>query len=268
MCKCQNLKFYAHNFDLPVIFKCQDCGKFYMCKCQKYYYDIIYSDYKRKLKRKDIKTYSSGKTKENEFVELYENAKFKNNICHICKNLVPPYYNYSGLSQFAKRYFPYIDAIVLAYFNGSYLNDECTDLKISYSIIEKVEKNAEDEIREKANYPLKTDKWLNEKFLYKICCVVFDSIVIRQYSPSWLDKLRLDIYIPEYKLGIEYQGEQHYKPIEFFGGKENLKKQQERDKRKASLCKIHGVKLIYFNYNEELTEEKVIRKIKKYITLK
>jgi hypothetical protein len=41
------------------------------------------------------------------------------------------------------------------------------------------------------------------------------------YRPDWLlssniTKLELDFYIEELKIGVEVQGEQHYKFVEFF----------------------------------------------------
>lgn len=53
--------------------------------------------------------------------------------------------------------------------------------------------------------------------------------------------LELDIYIPELKLALEYQGEQHYKYIERFfhkkSGEAGFKSQQKRDELKKKLAK-------------------------------
>jgi hypothetical protein len=35
---------------------------------------------------------------------------------------------------------------------------------------------------------------------------------------SWIENLRLDIYFPKYNIAVEYNGQQHYYPVEFFGG--------------------------------------------------
>jgi hypothetical protein len=72
----------------------------------------------------------------------------------------------------------------------------------------------------------------------------------------------LDIFIEEIKLGIEYQGIQHYKPIKHWGGKESFEKLKERDKKKKEICKLKKVKLIYFNYNEGLSNDIVLEKLK------
>ena len=79
----------------------------------------------------------------------------------------------------------------------------------------------------------------------------------------WLDKQSLDFYLPDYNVGIECQGEQHFFPIDFAGkGVEWACKQFDKtvslDKRKKKLCEKHGIKLLYFgntpNYNTFLGE--------------
>ena len=80
---------------------------------------------------------------------------------------------------------------------------------------------------------------------------------------KWLGKQSLDFYLPEYKVGIECQGEQHFFPVDFAGkGVEwackEFDKLIERDKCKKALCEKHGIKLLYFgdtpNYNTFLGE--------------
>lgn len=48
---------------------------------------------------------------------------------------------------------------------------------------------------------------------------------------------RYDFYLPEYNLFIEYHGEQHYKPIKFFGGDVGLKNRIKHDKIKRHLVR-------------------------------
>ena len=75
---------------------------------------------------------------------------------------------------------------------------------------------------------------------------------------DWLGRQSLDFYIPDYNVGIECQGEQHFFPVEYFGGDKTFKKTLQRDKRKKALCEEHGVKLLYFgnvpNYDTFLGE--------------
>ena len=68
---------------------------------------------------------------------------------------------------------------------------------------------------------------------------------------EWLGRQSLDFYIPELNLAIECQGEQHYRPIKFFGGVDGFNKTVIRDTNKRKLCEEHNIKLIYYSYNEE-----------------
>ena len=85
------------------------------------------------------------------------------------------------------------------------------------------------------------------------------------YRPEFLKKMELDIFIKELNLGIEHQGQQHFKPIKHWGGEESLKKVQHRDKLKADLCKKNKVNLLCINYDEEITKEKIDKKIKSFL---
>ena len=70
-------------------------------------------------------------------------------------------------------------------------------------------------------------------------------------------QLSYDFAIPnnKYKLIlIEYNGAQHYKPVDYFGGEERFKKQKEHDKRKRDYAKKHGYKLITVKYTYDTYE--------------
>jgi Zn finger protein HypA/HybF involved in hydrogenase expression len=66
------------------------------------------------------------------------------------------------------------------------------------------------------------------------------------------DKLTLpfDFYIPEYNLCIEFDGEQHYRPIKWFGGDKNFKSQKKRDYIKDMYCLDNKISLIRISYLE------------------
>ena len=80
-----------------------------------------------------------------------------------------------------------------------------------------------------------------------------------QYRPEWLGRQSLDLYVPSLQTAIEYQGIQHYLPIEFFGGEEALELRQELDQRKMDLCKENAVRLIIWPYGMEPTEGNVAK---------
>lgn len=82
-----------------------------------------------------------------------------------------------------------------------------------------------------------------------------------QYKTQWLGLQSLDFYLPEYKIGIECQGEQHFTSKKFFGGEDGLNDNRKRDKIKLKKCNDNGVKLLYFsnlgiNYPYPVFEDK------------
>lgn len=50
---------------------------------------------------------------------------------------------------------------------------------------------------------------------------------------------------------IEFQGIQHYKPKDKFGGWNGLRKQQYNDMKKREYCKKHNIKLVIIPYTDE-----------------
>ena len=71
----------------------------------------------------------------------------------------------------------------------------------------------------------------------------------------------LDIYIPSKKLAFEYQGLQHFQAVEHWGGKAKLEIQKEHDSRKKRVCEEEGIHLICINYDEELTNDYIRKRI-------
>lgn len=49
---------------------------------------------------------------------------------------------------------------------------------------------------------------------------------------------------------IEFDGEQHYKPVDYFGGQEQFEKQKDRDKKKDEYCLNHNIKLQRISYQD------------------
>jgi len=122
----------------------------------------------------------------------------------------------------------------------------------------------EDEVRVEFGYRKIGDHWISETMLHRfICDALPDLEVKKHYRPQFLQGLELDIYIPDFAVGIEYQGEQHFMPVEHWGGETALQNQTERDERKVQLCKQAGVQLVYFDYEDDLSMELVVRRLKK-----
>ena len=64
--------------------------------------------------------------------------------------------------------------------------------------------------------------------------------------PEWLGRQSLDFYLPDYNIAIECQGEQHFRPIKYFGGKTKFNNTLKRDEKKKYLCEQHDIRLIYY----------------------
>lgn len=85
----------------------------------------------------------------------------------------------------------------------------------------------------------------------------------RTYHLPWLKNkisLSLDFYLPQYNIGIECQGRQHFEVVSTFGGEKGYEESLERDTKKLNLCKENGLKLLYYdseNNHKEFLGEKV-----------
>lgn len=74
----------------------------------------------------------------------------------------------------------------------------------------------------------------------------------------YINKLRFDFYIPSENLCIEFNGKQHYEPIDFYGGMDNFIKQKKRDAVKKKYCKNMKINLLVIKYSD-------FKKIKKIL---
>lgn len=89
-----------------------------------------------------------------------------------------------------------------------------------------------------------------ETKLYNLLCSIYDAKdIIQSYKPKFLGRQHIDIYIKSKNIGIEYQGRQHFYPIDYFGGEKNFEKIKERDEIKYNKCEKNEVKLVYFTFD-------------------
>jgi very-short-patch-repair endonuclease len=70
--------------------------------------------------------------------------------------------------------------------------------------------------------------------------------------------LSYDFYIEELDLLIEFDGEQHYRAIEFFGGSKGFELQQHRDKLKTDFAKDNGHTLLRIRFDETESIERIL----------
>ena len=99
-------------------------------------------------------------------------------------------------------------------------------------------------------------KWKHELSLFHAVRRFYPD-TLYQYRPDWLGRQSLDLYIPSLRTAIEYQGIQHYLPVEFFGGEDALSQRRDLDRVKKELCAVNSVRLIEWPYSVDPTEKNV-----------
>lgn len=66
--------------------------------------------------------------------------------------------------------------------------------------------------------------------------------------------LPFDFYLPDYNACIEYDGQQHFMEIDFFGGKEGYIKRKRNDSIKNVFCEDNNILLLRIKYNENIVD--------------
>lgn len=215
-----------------------------------YFYDSIVPIYKKSVEKHD-------NVKNNYFYKMQH-------VCDLIFEEIKNKYNYT-----------FDEAI--DFLNEQYINKELMCNKSLNDLFRKLMKEKNEEFRQlraREDYgksPLYYDKyvrkfddnrqkWKSEEKLYQLF-KNFYSDAVYQYRDKWLGKQSLDIYIPSIKTAIEYQGIQHFKEVEYFGGEEHYKKQKENDEQKKKLCDDNNIKLIEWLYNDPISEISIKEKL-------
>lgn len=92
---------------------------------------------------------------------------------------------------------------------------------------------------------------------------------IRQYiikECRYKKPLPFDFYLPEYEILIEVQGEQHYRPVDKFGGEKSYQLQLKKDAIKKQYCDYHNITLILLSY-KDIKSKKYIEILKKSLNI-
>ena len=89
--------------------------------------------------------------------------------------------------------------------------------------------------------------WLNNNLITFEPQKTFDGCRNKKLLP-------FDFYLPTHNVCIEYDGEQHYKSIDFFGGEEKLEKTRQRDNIKTNYCLKNNIQLLRIKYTENISE--------------
>ena len=95
-----------------------------------------------------------------------------------------------------------------------------------------------------------TEQWLKQHNIEFESEYIFDEL--KGINDGYL---RFDFKIKDKPILIEFQGMQHYQPVEFFGGEEQFKIQKVHDELKRNYCKAHNYKLIEIPYNYNSLDE-------------
>lgn len=178
------------------------------------------------------------------FADLLEGASYLDGVCHLClcRTRSP--------EEVAQKYGPsaeqgfesFIDQVML---------DTSVDRKTARAEIQQV---------------LGLSKWVREAELYGLVRDLFkDQRVLREASPEWLGRMRLDIYLPELKLAIEHQGEQHYRPIAAFGGDAGYARVISRDALKRELCRANGVEVVDVRFDAPISKPALRLRLQRYL---
>jgi hypothetical protein len=129
--------------------------------------------------------------------------------------------------------------------------------------------NCENELRKERGVPAIGEQWKSEAEIYALVKdILSNHEIIRHCSPEWLMPMHLDVYVPELSFAIEYQGEQHYKPVNVFGGKDGHKKTKVRDTIKKDLCRQNQLHLLEIKYDDEEPEKTIVDFIEKKLKVK
>lgn len=173
--------------------------------------------------------------------EMEKCGIFQKGVCHICAGHVPARRKDGEGCILRKYYSWYVDQALLAA-RGDVSQAECSVLS-RFGV-------------------RRTDRFGMEEMLFlfaKGACRGLD--VKHQAHLEVLRGLELDVWIPQLKVGLEYQGIQHYEAQNHWGGEAALIGVRERDNRKRQACEEHGIVLLEFRYDKRLDDYSVYRRL-------
>lgn len=244
------------NTKTPINFCCVRCGKIYKkkpkeisrinCKCldrEKKYKDRI-SDKKIKV----LENYINARTKilhrcEECLLEFKSAPKTILNSKYGCPSCSGKIFS---IEKYKSMLPDNIKLLSTEYVGSSYKHDHiCNDCGTKFST--------------KPNYILhmKTNCPVCSKSKGERQIIDFLKSIEVKYEKEFIveinkKNLRFDFYIEELRTFIEYDGVQHFKPVEFFGGEEYYKDLLINDELKNKWCVQSGYNLIRISYNDDV----------------
>ncbi len=111
---------------------------------------------------------------------------------------------------------------------------------------------------------------VKQRILIKnVLSVVGNVLLIEEASFDWLRgerrvPLKVDAYLPAHKLVIEYDGQQHFFPVQWANqsvesSRAQFVTQQQRDRQKDLLIPQHGLRFVRFAYFERIDSVDYVR---------
>lgn len=225
-CECPNCALIPHQSVIPN-FYCGICGKNYWCSCMS-------CAVQKLLTRPNYD--------RNPIQKMIDNATQRDDVCHLCRG-VP-------VTSLGQNLGDDISALMSRYQD--------------YRHIAAIENDwdwraGENALRVRLGIPKIGEGWIGEAMLLnRIIALLPEEEIVHQGSPSWLGRQRFDVWIPRLKVAVEYNGEQHYAPVERFGGVSGFLDTRIRDSKKRELCSENDVRLIEIAYDEVVTDTKLL----------
>lgn len=149
--------------------------------------------------------------------------------------------------------------------------NEAQDKKLTYPNIENEYKNVYSEITTICNDCGNKNKQIIHNLLRGHSCSFCNESKGEKEIKKFLDKhkikyirqqkfdecknifhLHFDFYLPEFNICIEFDGEQHFRPMEIWGGQKNLDKIKNRDNIKNNFCLENNIRLERIRYDENI----------------
>ena len=184
----------------------------------------------------------------NEYFEMTTNHHLRGRGCkfdyqerkikHSDKDIADSAKNYKTTIEFKKGDFPKFNAAVQ---RGRELYD-----KISNHFVQ---------MKESYGEKLIAQSLINKGLIPEVCvnkqnCPNREKIFkdCTNQRDNFCRGLRFDFYLPEQNTLIEYDGEQHFKPVNYYGGEEGFFYRKKNDKIKNEYCRNNNIKLIRIHY--------------------
>lgn len=103
------------------------------------------------------------------------------------------------------------------------------------------------------------------KGMYNIIKYLKSNLINYELEKKFIDckyerSLPFDVYLPHYNALIEYDGEQHERPTELYGGQEGLELIQLRDNIKNEYCKEKDIPLLRISHRDNDRIDNLINK--------